>query len=1762
MPTTRSQRGNSEESTPVETTSEETTSEESSATTLTIAEDRVPTPKAIVNKNVSSPATLKNKEKALRIARAKEDLLNLQIKFAAARLERIELEQEHGVQGDGEERIVEWLEEARQTEDPKPPVLEQTPIEEQPRVKTDIERLAAAIAIAARSGPQQTRPIELPQFGGSHHDWLCFEAAYRESESSFSEIENLARLRRALIGRAKESVENLLMYNAKTEEIMKSLKIRFGRPDTIALAEIDRLRSLPRITDSPKEICVFASRVANAVATLKALKRKHYMYNPEAVKTTIEKLTPALRYRWFDYAAAIEDDEPSLEKLAAFLNRESERCSRYAQPEAAHEVSSPVNRKQKAYNTAENIVNRNNRCIVCTEEHDIENCRSFTQAPVANRWDIAKEKKLCFSCLHYRTKNHHCRRQRCNIDLCPHWHHRLLHNKKEEKKQENETVTSMWTSSEFTSFLKIVPVSISGPAGAVHTHALLDDGSTVTLIDEEIANRTGASGPTEALHIEAIGEHSVTSTSRRVKLKISGTSNRKFEIRARTIPNLKLSAQAIREKDIEDCNHLIDIKKHLQYSGVKPRMLIGQDNWQLLTASAIRKGKRHQPVASRTPLGWVLHGTRSRHTGRYTVNFINDRDEDMNEQLREYFALESLMIQPKQPVSDTHARAISILDTGVIEKDGRYEVPLLWKQEDSTLPDNYDSTLKRLQNIERKLDHDPQLKIEYSKQMEALIEKGYAERAPPEKSSRTWYLPHFAVTNPMKPGKIRIVHDAAAKTKGVSLNDHLMTGPDLIQSLPGVLMRFRQRKIAVTADIKEMFMQVKIRAEDRDALRYLWRGDRRDDAPPEEYRMTSLIFGATCSPAIAIYIKNRNAAKYQDIDTAAYNVIVRNHYVDDLLNSYDTEIEAINSSRRVAQIQLEANYELRQWTSNSDAVMNAIAPGTSRPAISLDGSAKIERTLGVIWDPSTDEIGFNLSMTRLPPEAIDNRTPTKRETLRILMSLFDPLGLASPVTVQAKLILQEVWRRGTAWDEKIDNDLATKWRQWIEHLKALRDVRIPRCYLHYSQAASLQLHMFVDASETAYSAVAYWRATNIEGATYVSLITAKTKVSPLKLTSIPRLELQAAVLGSRMSRTILEEHDVKPESTTYWTDSRTVLTWLKTGSRSYRPFVAHRIAAIEENTTLADWRWVPTKLNVADDATRNVPPDFNTKHRWFTGPQFLREDPSAWPSERPTLEEPTGEERVHHARTTHTSLIEATPDPERFSKWERLLRSTARVLQFIDICRPKQKTHYNYRRNRKNKLQDADWNRKNVKIASVAPPSAVKLKQEKYIAITDEQLRRAELQLVRVSQHDSFAAEMENRKKGKLRNLSIEIDSDVIRIKSRISAAANLSAAQQNPIVLCGDNHIARLYIEYVHRRLHHAGAEATINECRSKYWITRLRPVARMIIHRCIGCRIRRSTPPEPPTGDLPPCRLAHHRRPFSYTGLDYFGPLTVTVGRAIQKRYVALFTCLTTRAVHLEVVPSLSTESAIMALRRYIARRGCPTEIWSDNGTNLRGADKELRRAIDDAVQQEASLRAIGWRFIPPGAPFMGGAWERLVRSVKTALYAVLHERHPTEEVLHTMLAEVEFTVNNRPLTHVSVDPEDPEALTPNHFLLMGPAMNPAPGTFTDRDLLTRGHWRTSQRLADMFWQRWLREYLPDLQNRREPHGRGPQLKIGDVVLLIDNTLPRNMWPLGRVTKTYPGKDGVVRVADIRTRGGELRRPVKKMILLIEDRPSSSNR
>lgn len=1656
----------------------------------------------------------------------------------------------------------------------------------------DVATLAAALSQAVRSTREPPKYIqELPPFNGSSTDWLGFKTAYEETLKYFTQNENIARIRRSLRGTAKEAVGCLLVSQPDPRVVIEALERRFGRPEALIHVEMEKLKSLNRVSDNPRDLCIFAGRIANIVGTIEALKKPQYLHSPEMARTITEKLTPILKSKWYDYAATKKESTPELKKISTFLNEEADKCGAYALPEATvNEIGERDRKNRRTERTfaMEKKTSSEDQCPQCKQDHKLPDCKQFSALDTNARWEVAKKNHICYRCLRSKHRRLQCKSPPCGRHGCAMRHHKLLHHDKEQSSTSDSEKKEMAAPAvEVTSaakpgnrrraYLKIAPVIIKGPHSSIETYALLDEGSTITLLDASIADVIGADGPENTMWIQGIGNEMKHDNSKVVSLSIRGKyAEEEYQIEAaRTVNRLSFTPETVYHQHLEDCEHLIDIKDQITYQHASPKLLIGQDNWQLIVSRKLRTGRRNQPVASLTQLGWVLHGCHSSVTDKVAFcGRLQQKEEEptLEELVKNHFRLESLCIEPRKPKEDPEQKAIQILEeTSRRLPEGRFETGLLWKEKDRQIPNNYNEAERRLRSLEKRLDKDEDLKQKYEERMDNLFQSGYAEPAPtPAPEGKTWYLPHFPVINPAKPHKPpRLVHDASAKAAGICLNDMLYSGPDLLQSLPGVIMRFRQHAYAVSGDIKEMFMQVKIRAEDRDALRFLWRGKRREDKP-EEYRMTSVIFGATSSPCTALFIKNKNASEFANDYPEAAAAIQKNHYMDDYVQSFSTILEARQITKAVDFIHKKAGFVLNGWTSNDTRIIEefGLPEEDNATTVSLGGK-DTEKTLGLLWHVKEDCIGFNTNSMKIPSEVEENRrSPTKREALSIIMALFDPLGLISPITTPAKRIFQDTWRYKTDWDDPLPDELEEKWKKWITSLSTIKQLRIPRCY-DYGQSTSRQLHTFVDASEEAYAAAVYWRTEREDGSVHVSLAAAKSRVTPLKPVSMPRLELQAALLGARLAQTVIEEHDYKVQSKTYWSDSRTALVWIRSEPRVYKSFVAHRLAEIEETTKKNEWRWLPSKDNVADDATRDTPDHFDATHRWYQGPSFLKLPESQWPKEENVVKYDTGEERekCHSCQQEDNHNQDHLPKIERFSKWLRLIRTTARVLQFIDLCKIKRNTVTATRkRTKKTEAKDPDW-----RIAKKPP-----LKQVKKVAPHDTRsyreipvtyLTKAEQLWVRASQQQSFRAEIERIKRGdapsnsdRLSHLSVYIDADgTVRLRGRVAAAQEIAEDTSNPPILDGKQTYTRLYIAHVHERLHHGGVEMVVNELRQRLWISKIRPAVRNIIKSCLPCRIRKMKPASPLTGDLPPARLAHHARPFTFTGLDYFGPIEVTVGRHHEKRYGALFTCMTSRAIHIEIVYSLSADSAVSALRRFMARRGCPKELWSDNATCFKAADKELGAAALEALEHETACHHITWKYIPPAAPFMGGTWERMVRSVKEALKITLKERYPSDETLVTLLTEVENTVNSRPLTHVSVDPQEPEALTPNQILIGPNSHVPVPGHFEEKDVTARQQWKRAQVLADIFWRRWVKEYMPLLQHRREPTSTGTQPKIGDLVIICDGNLPRNIWPRGRVSQLHPGADGEVRVVDVTISGGHvLRRPTRKVIVL----PTESQR
>jgi len=560
-------------------------------------------------------------------------------------------------------------------------------------------------------------------------------------------------------------------------------------------------------------------------------------------------------------------------------------------------------------------------------------------------------------------------------------------------------------------------------------------------------------------------------------------------------------------------------------------------------------------------------------------------------------------------------KAMKIIENTISKVDGHYQIGLLGKQEDPDLPFNRVAAQARLHHLKRHFSRDPDLEAKYRAVIEEYVNKGYARKLTPEEATKrsriTWYLLHHPIFNINKPDKCHVVFDAAAKSDGTSLNDQLFQGPDLTNSLTGVLIRFPEEEIAFTADLEAMFHRVKVLPRDADALRFLWWSGSLDNPPPDEYQMLVHIFGAASSPCCA------NRAVRQTVDDneeqfgpEVINTVCRNFYFDDVLKSVPNEENVIHLTEQLIQLMKEGGFHLTKFTSNSHKLL-ATLPEKERanPALNLDlDQLHIGRALGLHWDTVSDTFLFKVTHT--------NKPPTKCGILSTVSSLFDPLGFMGPFILPVKVLLQELRRMGIQWDKRVPEPLLTQWHRWMESLPLVAKIKIPRCFRNASRATTtnVQLHYFSDSSNRGYGAVSYLRLVDDQGRVHHTFVMGKTCNTPLKQWSIPCLELQAAVVSRRLHVLIPDELDLPVHSVTFWTDSLTVLQYISNEKRRFKPFVANRVNEIHDTSTPEQWRHEPTSLNPANEGSWGMEiHSLKPNCHWLSGPKFLLQPEDHWP---------------------------------------------------------------------------------------------------------------------------------------------------------------------------------------------------------------------------------------------------------------------------------------------------------------------------------------------------------------------------------------------------------------------------------------------------------------------------------------------------------------------------------------------------------------------
>ena len=1521
---------------------------------------------------------------------------------------------------------------------------------------------------SAKRDYEMSRLLRIPQvnldvFTGNPLDYQNFIAVFEESvDSQFvDDQQKLTRLLQYTGGVAKAAIKHCAVIKGSKgyQQARDILHTRFGDDQLISRKIIETLKE-GKITHNATQMQKLVDDLSMAKTTLESLNMLSEVDNQYTILEILQRCPDSVQCKWHKRALTFKDANgyyPGFSVFVDFVSKLSKTwCDpvygkdalksfkqQYLKSVTSHTTEvKPLrdNDRDRVSNTAQrsSTLATTRPCVVCNQSHRLYQCEPFKSKQPDERFQIVKSNKLCFNCLLPYHNSRNCRKpSQCSVPNCGLKHSKFLHVARENRFSSESASTSVNPASSShnnqngassnlvvsdtelssvncgasstrrgrTVYLPTVAVEVNG----VQVYAMLDNCSTDSFITESLASRLQLRGEAcdYVLNTVAGSENKKSSV---VEASVASTDG-SFQ---QDISNLVVvpripSRYVPRHVDISEYPHLTDLALSPVPVGSQVDLLIGQDNPDMICPRDVRFNPEcpKDPYATKSVFGWCLNGL---------VGNNGDIREISSHFIQTECNVEKLWTIECQDFDDTgysmeDQKVLALWDQEIKRVEGHYCLPIPWRNGKPELPNNRALACHRLNGLNKRLSKQGLTEV-YDQNVRVMFEKGYAEPVPePEinlKDGTVWYLPHHPVLN--KKGKVRPVFDCAAKYQGISLNSQCYQGPDLTNKLMGVLLRFRQFKYAITADIEAMYLQVKIPESDRNALRFLWY----DDAGSlTEYRMNSHLFGGVWSASSSAFALKRTAADCPG-SALVEDTIMRSFYVDDLLKSVDSIENGVEVIHGVKHVLSHGGFNITKFTVNDNALLEEIDDNDRVGGVKEIAPDLFSKSLGLEWEVSSDTFRY----TSKPMPSREGPI-TRRQMLSYVSSLYDPLGLISPVVLQGKVLFQDATALKLGWDDNVPLHLENKWWEWLDSLPELNELSFNRCVVPDSfENGVFELHHFSDASERSYGACSYLRVITPQGKIHVSLLASKGRLAPLKTLSVPRLELSAALTATKLDELIRKHFELHTIDSMFWTDSEIVLAYIRNESRRFHVFVANRVSQIRQTSEACQWSHVPGKVNPADVISRgcranSLPP------MWFNGPDFLWDYKSNWPVTRTSADVLSNDPEIKPqavacvtapARDDVTTVLGLNALIAHYSSYHRLKKAVCWFNRFVLY------------------LSHGDVSREPV---------------------SRREMVVAERQIVKHVQRECYFKELHDlRTKGRvqvsssLNKLSPKLDGGLLVIGGRLHEAP-LAQSVKTPAILPHAHRVSRLIVEEVHNDAH-LGVEWVFTRLREQYWVIKVRALIKKVKRSCVVCRKMYAGPMVQKMANLPVDRCRPFRKAFAVCGVDLFGPFLVTVGRARVKRYACIYSCFTSRAVHIEKLDDLTTDSFINGLIRFVARRGQVDRVFSDNGTNMVGTHNELTRAFRQldrhALVREARRRAIEWVFNPPHASHHGGLWERMIRTVRRVLVAILSPNaRLTDEILHTVLCESENIVNSRPLTKCSDDASDDNPLTPNHFLVL---------------------------------------------------------------------------------------------------------------------------
>ena len=1596
--------------------------------------------------------------------------------------------------------------------------------------------------------------IQLPLFDGKIEEWLSFRNIFISlihSDPYLIKLDKLHYLRSSLKGQAAQVIHELELTDANYDRAWDLLNRRYHNLKVITRTHLKLMLDYIKLSkEDYQSLRKLLDDFLRHTSALQTLQHPVQSWDVILIHILISKLD-SITYRAWEIHSTSEP-MPTFNYLCEFLQM---RCNMLAAlPTSSNTTASTFrfasSRPTRSYSS--NKVNkssvlhstqqyRNNVCRICRQNHKAFQCKRLLNASNSEKFDLVRKAKLCENCLRPFHKLQACRASTCKI--CHRKHNTLLHSDQVDNTHTIQDVNTQQTSLNDTSatfaetsritheqvILSTALVEVRDKQGQYQVcRVLLDSASQSNFITKHCCQKLKLD--TVPMHTHVMGINNATSQIQgSVHLHMRDAVSQLYTFQGTCLIIDSISGN-LPQQDIS-IEHIVIPREiyladpHFNISSEIDILLGAKLFWELLGTHVIRF--KNGLNLRQTHLGYIVTG--SIHTlqaqSKSACHLHLDHNHDLDQQLQKFWNIESVVPQHNLSADEQFCET-HFANTTTRDHNGRYVLSMPQKPNVKSLGHSKQQAMNRFLQLEHRLHNNQSLLQQYTTFMSQYESLGHMERITENvqsQVSQAYYLPHHAVFKPESTStKVRVVFDGSMKTtSGISLNETLHVGPVVQSDIFSILVRFRMHEYVLCGDIEKMYRQFLITPQQRDLQRIFWRDSR--DKPIQIFRLNTVTYGLSCSSYLATRALRQLALDNEAKHPHAAYALTHNTYVDDTVCGASTEAELMQLKTDIDQTLHSGGLLMKKWCSNSPLVLSQIpkADRASESIMEWDRNETI-KTLGLVWNPTSDTFEFKALLT--------NTSHTKRLILSDISRIYDPLGLIGPIIVQAKIFMQSLWLLKVDWDDNLPEHTVNTWQTICNDINTSTALQIPRKIVPHPNITQLQFHIFSDASEKAFGACIYLRSL-CNGRYTVNLIASKSKVAPIKTVTIPRLELCAALLGTQLATAIISATQLRIPIT-YWTDSTIVLCWINKTPSHWKTFIANRVSSIQQVTQPAEWKFVKSQDNPADMLSRGA--SFQTLIRnqlWFQGPEWLSQEEFTWPSSD-SLSTVNEEDLEPRKTVTMASCMVQDALWSRYSSFHKLTRIIALCRRFIWNCKHKS----------------------NKKTGFISP----------------EEMDQAIMCIIKKVQHEAFSTEITQiskskqlPNKSKILSLNPFLDMNgLLRVGGRLNRST-LSENQKHPVLLPQKHIITRLIIRGEHHRNLHAGTQTLLYQLRQTFWIINARKEIQTTLRNCLTCFKIKPQPVKQIMSDLPESRLEPHR-PFSIIGIDYAGPINLKQSlrrnASIVKGYICLFICFVTKAIHIELVTDLTVNAFMSALRRFIGRRGIPNHIHSDNAKTFSAASNQLHELYEmhnsTEFQQQigsfASQNHIQWHFIPPYSPHQGGLWESHIKLIKYHLKRIVGQTTLTFEQLTTVLIQIEACINSRPLSPMSSDPRDLQPLSPGHFLIGQPLMalpSPSLNHIPQNRLNT---YQYSQSLVQQFWSRWKQEYLLQLQQRNKWKQTADNVEVGHLVIIKTHKSPLLVWELGRITEVFPGPDGKVRVVNIHTSRGTIKRPITQIYVL----------